>query len=118
MHEMCGLSERAHKRRAMLVGRICEELDVHAQIEEKIFYPAIRAADEAIGKLVLESFEEHALVKKLVAELLAMNESDERFMAKTTVLKELVSHHVDDAPPARARRPRNVRVCVGARATA
>ena len=94
--EVCGLSDRAHKRRALLVRRICEELDVHAQVEEKIFYPSVRAADEKVGDLVLESFEEHALVKKLVAELQAMDESDERFMAKTTVLKELVSHHVDE----------------------
>lgn len=94
--EVCELSERAHKQRRMLADRICDELEVHATVEEKIFYPSVRNADEEVGDLVLESFEEHALVKKLVSEIRHTEESDERFMAKIKVLREMVMHHVEE----------------------
>src|SRR6185369_15183944 len=74
-----------------------QKLDVHAQIEEKIFYPACRGLqDEDARKMVGESLEEHLIVKRLIAELARLDASDERFEAKATVLKESVEHHADE----------------------
>lgn len=89
-------TDRAQKKRRLLVDKICHELTVHAAIEEKIFYPAVRRADEEIGDMILEAFEEHAIVKQLVAQLKSMSETDERFAPKTKVLTELVRHHVKE----------------------
>lgn len=82
------------------VSSICQELTLHAAVEEEIFYPAVetRAAgeDEKSEDSVKEAFEEHALVKSLVAELSEMKADDEQFDAKVKVLKDLVDHHVEE----------------------
>ena len=89
--------ERAAKTRKSLVERISDDLDVHAQIEEKIFYQAFRdVAERDPKKIVRESFEEHKIVKTLIAELRPMAPSDPQFDAKVTVLKENVEHHADE----------------------
>ena len=89
--------ERAHATRKKIVDRISEELGVHAQIEEKIFYQAFRnVPDRDPRKVVRESFEEHKIVKTLLAELGPMEPTDEQFEAKVTVLKEAVEHHADE----------------------
>src|SRR5437868_8299508 len=52
---------------------IRKELTVHAQIEEEIFYPAIRGAqEEEAVELVEEAHEEHRIVKMLVDEIGAL----------------------------------------------
>jgi hemerythrin superfamily protein len=84
---------RASKTKANLVNKIIQELAVHAAIEEQVFYPAVREADE---DMVLESLEEHHIVKWVLSELQGMSPTDERFDAKVTVLIELVRHHVKE----------------------
>ena len=71
------------------------ELDVHARIEETIFYPALENADET-RDITLEAFEEHRLVKQLLGELEAMDKGDEQWTARMTVLKEQIEHHVEE----------------------
>jgi hemerythrin superfamily protein len=83
----------AGKTKQKLVDKIIHELAVHAAIEEQVFYPAVREADE---DLVLESLEEHHIVKWVLSELDGMSPKDERFDAKVTVLIELVRHHVKE----------------------
>src|SRR5688572_9116825 len=70
------------------------ELDVHALIEETILYPALKKAAET-RDITLEAYEEHKVVKDLLAELAAAKPSD-KWDAKLTVLKENVEHHVDE----------------------
>lgn len=78
-----------------LVSQICIELTVHAQIEEAIFYPAVRKAidDEA---LLDEATVEHATAKDLIRQLQSMQASDELYDAKVTVLGEYIDHHVEE----------------------
>ena len=90
------LGELAVKGKQDVVGRICHELTVHAQIEEEIFYPRVRKAGEEEKDEVLEGIEEHQLIKELVAGLEGMSTEDETFDAKVKVLKEQVEHHVEE----------------------
>ncbi|GAC1336135.1 MAG: hemerythrin domain-containing protein [Myxococcales bacterium] len=98
------LGDRAQQAKKKVAQKIIRELAVHASIEEMLFYPAIRAAakaketkaNEAADDLVLESLEEHHVVKWTLAELEKMNPEDERFDAKMTVLMESVRHHVEE----------------------
>ena len=85
------------KTKQDIVERIVRELSIHAAIEEMVLYPAIREAAENgdIDKMVLESLEEHHIVKWMLSELERMSPDDERFDAKVTVLIENVRHHVD-----------------------
>lgn len=89
--EIEAASDKAYKTKERLVKTIMEKLDMHADIEERIFYKAAREADE---DLVLESYEEHAAMKNMLKRLANTEGSDETFKAKITVLKELVEHHV------------------------
>jgi hypothetical protein len=75
------------------------ELDVHAGIEEEIFYPAFRAEieEEESDEMILEAEEEHHVVHLLIAEIKELlGSSDERFEAKFTVLMENVRHHMEE----------------------
>lgn len=78
-----------------LVKQICMELQIHALIEEELFYPALREAIEE-QDLLDEAAEEHAGVKNLVVELQAMKPGAEHYDAKVTVLSEYVDHHVKE----------------------
>jgi hemerythrin-like domain-containing protein len=81
-----------------LAQEIVDRLMIHAAIEEEIFYPAFREADETERgkKLVLESYEEHGVMKYLLDELTQAGANDERFEAKLTVLQEIVERHVEE----------------------
>jgi hemerythrin-like domain-containing protein len=90
-----GLGERAHKSRANIVKQVILELKVHTQIEEEIFYPAFKKEAEE-KDLVLEAIEEHNVAKFVIRSLLEIDETDETFDAKVTVLSELIDHHVKE----------------------
>lgn len=89
-------SSRAVKTRRTLVDKIIKELAVHAEIEEQLFYPAVRALDPAEESDVLEGLEEHHIVTWTLSELEKMPADHERFNAKVTVLIEMVRHHMEE----------------------
>lgn len=71
------------------------ELEVHAELEEKLIYPAIRAEIED-EELMDEALEEHHIVHGVIRELKKMKPDNERYDAKFIVLGELVKHHVKE----------------------
>jgi hemerythrin superfamily protein len=75
---------------------IFTELEVHTTIEETVFYPEVRRADEEIDKLVAEGLEEHTVAKRLIAEAQQLDPSDEQWPAKVKVLIESVEHHAGE----------------------
>lgn len=78
-----------------LVREICAALSVHAQVEEEIFYPAVRDAIDD-SDLMDEAEVEHAGAKDLIAQLEASSPGDDLYDAKVTVLGEQVDHHVKE----------------------
>jgi hemerythrin superfamily protein len=86
-------SDRAYKAREHLFEEIARKLTHHAKIEEKLFYPEGREADE---DMTLEAVEEHEVMKHLISRIRRTDSRDETFMAKCTVLKEVVEHHVKE----------------------
>ena len=86
----------AHKTKRDLVDTIIEALSLHAAVEEQAFYPAVREAVPDVEGTVLESLEEHHIVKWTLSELDGMDPEHERFDAKVTVLIESVRHHVEE----------------------
>ena len=85
----------AGQKRRELANEICLELTVHAQIEEQIFYPALRQAIKSTD-LLDEAKVEHATVKDLIAQLESASGVDEMFDAKVKVLGEYIDHHVKE----------------------
>ena len=78
-----------------MASKICLALTVHAQIEEEIFYPAVRAGIDD-DDLMDEAEVEHAAAKQLIAEIQRLKPSDKLFDAKVVVLGEYVNHHVEE----------------------
>jgi len=74
---------------------ICLALVVHAQIEEELFYPAVRKADDA-GDLLDEAIVEHQTLKDLIAQLQDETPGEALYDAKVKVLGEYVQHHVGE----------------------
>lgn len=77
-----------------LVQEICQSLMVHAHIEEKLFYPALRG--KLKKKLLDEAWVEHDSLKDLIAKIDGSGPDDPYFDAYVTVLKEYVHHHVKE----------------------
>jgi hemerythrin superfamily protein len=88
--------ESAHATKGKLVDRMIELLTVHTYIENEVMYPRVRELLPELEEDVLESYEEHHVADVLVLELAAMKPDDERFTAKTTVLIENVTHHIEE----------------------
>jgi hemerythrin-like domain-containing protein len=85
------------RMRRQLMSEIARDLQAHTVIEEEIFYPAVRGLEtRKVEAMVVEAYEEHHVVKLVLADLPKVNPEDERFEAKMTVLSELVEHHVED----------------------
>ena len=81
--------------KTQLFTRLKSELDVHALIEEKVFYPALENKKES-REITLEAYEEHKVVKDLLAELAKGSSADDEWDAKLKVLRENVDHHVEE----------------------
>lgn len=93
--KLCADDEADTQDKEALATRICLELTVHAQIEEEIFYPALREALE--DQDILDEAEvEHASAKDLITQLQEMGADDELYDAKVTVLGEYIDHHVEE----------------------
>ncbi len=86
----------AHAAKRQLVAAMIEALSVHAEIEELVFYPAVRNDAPPLQSDVLEALEEHHVVKVVLSELEDLAPTSERFDAKVTVMMELVRHHVKE----------------------
>ena len=88
-------TERAEKGRTELFAKLKEEMLIHEQIEEEIFYPALRAHPKA-KEIVLEGYEEHHVVDEIMGELEATDVGDETWGAKFTVMRENIEHHIEE----------------------
>lgn len=82
-------------KKKVLVSRICAELTVHAQVEEEIFYPAVKVALKD-KELVPEATVEHTTLKALIAQVEGVEPDGEMFDAKIKVMAEYVKHHVKE----------------------
>jgi hemerythrin superfamily protein len=88
--------ENAKAEKGRLVKKIIEELTVHTYLENEVMYPEVRRLLPDLEDDVLESYEEHHVADVLCSELAAMDAGDERFDAKTAVLIESVTHHIEE----------------------
>lgn len=86
---------RSSAKKKQLVSKICTELSVHAQVEEEIFYPAVKQALKD-KELIPEATVEHATLKDLIAQVEGVEPDGEMFDAKIKVMCEYVEHHVKE----------------------
>jgi hemerythrin superfamily protein len=89
---LCDDDAPAEEKQAV-VDKICQDLTVHAQIEEEIFYPAVRKATGDDG-LMDEALQEHAEAKAAIAQIQAMSAGDQGFDDKVKELGLAIDEHV------------------------
>lgn len=89
------LTDRSKSSKKALADQICDALLVHTQIEEEIFYPAVREAIKD-DDLMDEALVEHFSAKELIGEIKQMNADEDLFDAKVKVLSEQIEHHVEE----------------------
>ena len=90
------LGDRAHASKKKLAQEVCNALTVHAQIEEEIFYPALRTQGKEFQDMLDEAEVEHAGAKDLIAQIEAMDPQDDLYDAKVKVLGEQIDHHATE----------------------
>jgi hemerythrin-like domain-containing protein len=89
------LESASGKQKLEVFKQIKTELELHTQIEEKIFYPALEEPEET-HDLALEAYEEHAVVKDLLKQLGRARTANDEWEAQAKVLQENVEHHVEE----------------------
>ncbi|MDF2529951.1 MAG: hemerythrin [Gammaproteobacteria bacterium] len=85
LDDLVETSARSSAKRRELLQVLKQELQIHEKVEEKLFYPRL-----------IEAYEEHHLVDKLLAELEKTDIKDEHWKAKITVLRENLVHHIKE----------------------
>lgn len=107
--EFEALSDRSKVNKKKIAEQICHELTIHAEIEEKIFYPAVRKPIKD-DDLMDEAIVEHASAKELIAQIKEMDPGDDLYDAKVKVLSEQIEHHVEEEETEMFREVRKTKV--------
>jgi len=96
LRELDESSERAPRRREQLLADIEREIKIHSQIEEELFYPTFKKCAEKTESedLFYEATEEHHVVDMVLPELKSTSPKAPEFGAKSSVLRELIEHHI------------------------
>jgi iron-sulfur cluster repair protein YtfE (RIC family) len=78
-----------------LVQKIRKELEIHAQIEEQVFYPALKDVQSSeAGYPVSEALQEHGRIQELLNELSQLEPEDDEFDNRVQELRKNVERHV------------------------
>jgi iron-sulfur cluster repair protein YtfE (RIC family) len=89
-------SQASRAQRTALAMKICDELTVHAQIEEEIFYPALREALPELQDLLDEATDEHQQAKELIADIRGIATANEAMDTLVAELNVAIEHHVKE----------------------
>ncbi|MCF6157286.1 MAG: hemerythrin domain-containing protein [wastewater metagenome] len=74
---------------------IDKELHGHMEGEEKLFYSTLEKEDD-LRETILKNYEEHGIAKKMLEDMDKMSKGDEKWMAKLSVLRDVVERHMKD----------------------
>ncbi|MEO6655271.1 MAG: hemerythrin domain-containing protein [Pyrinomonadaceae bacterium] len=91
------VKESDESKHPAIFKKIKAELDLHAHIEEVIFYPKLQAdGDKELVDIVLEGIEEHRQMKMFLRQIADLADGSEQFEPKLKVLMEDTDHHVKE----------------------
>ena len=93
--EQIELADKGDRSAKELFTQLKQALTLHTQVEEQVFYPALKSFEET-KDMVPEALEEHQEVDDLLAEMAALSPGNDEFMDKFTELRDAVEHHVEE----------------------
>jgi hemerythrin superfamily protein len=95
LDQMVETTERAAKKRQQLFDQMKTALMAHSHAEDAVFYqPLLKEGDDPDA--LLEAEVEHQVVERLLMDIEQTDPTDEKWLAKVTVLQELIDHHVEE----------------------
>ncbi len=96
--QLTDTTNQAEKTRQDLLAKIKQEMKIHTQLEEEIFYPAFKEADgQAHAQLYYEALEEHHIVEDVVIEDVEGSQTrSDAFAGRARVLREQIEHHASE----------------------
>jgi hypothetical protein len=80
-------------KKKAIVETVCTAVEIHAKLEEEIFYPAMRRAQP---ELVEKSAPEHNEMRRQIAELRALDPAQDDYDIAFLALMRSIIHHVAD----------------------
>lgn len=86
-------SSKYSKDKGDLLVQIENEIQLHSQAEEQIFYPAMREYD---NELIEHSVEEHRQVDQVLTDLVGMSGNDKNFQNKISELEQALNDHIEE----------------------
>ncbi len=90
------LADKTADQRTELAMKICDELTVHAQVEEEIFYPAVRDGVPDSGALIDKALAEHQTAKQLIADIRGIGTANPAMDTLVAELNVAIENHVKD----------------------
>jgi len=88
-------TEKQSARRKTLFEKFQAEFISHADAEEESIYVPLKAKNRT-HDLIMEAYEEHGLVEHMIEQVCKIEPDEEIWIAKMTVIKELIEHHVKE----------------------
>lgn len=95
LEKIAHASDKAIVTKEENFNKVVEEVKAHSKMEEKVFYPKLKENPKTRA-LILEAYEEHHLVDKLMSEVNKVDVGDEKWKAKFTVMEENLKHHIKE----------------------
>jgi len=78
-----------------LLGKLAEDLTVHATLEEKYFYPAAQKNPDLAAR-VAQARAEHDQVRRMISEILELKSRDPQIDSLVAQLEATVKKHVEE----------------------
>ena len=89
--------QSAPDRKREIFRAIKDELELHARVEEELFYPAVvRVRSGEARAIVRDGLEEHQITEGLLAEIDQMDPVDQRYEERIDALRQNVERHLRD----------------------
>ena len=80
--------------RKSAISQACQDLKVHARLEEELFYPEVQNFSDEGKAFIDQSLQDHQIMKDLISEIENLGPEDSEFENKAKELKENVLRHV------------------------
>ncbi|MGH7857818.1 MAG: hemerythrin domain-containing protein [Candidatus Binatia bacterium] len=89
-------SATTEAKKQSIAQTLFKELEVHALVEQEIFYPAVRAESDAEGEEVVhEALRQHESIASLIEELKSLEVGSSGFEEQFGQLRDEVDEHVE-----------------------
>jgi hemerythrin superfamily protein len=94
MDQLEAMGGRATRARQQLLTRLEQELEAHAEAEERLFYPALEGFAET-RQLVGEAREDHEQLKHMLADLDLFAGDAKRWKSRFATFRRVVERHIE-----------------------